>query len=126
MFSPPYRTAVIGRDGPRRLWPRPGPRALGHPKLQVVAVADEDKDGLRRDLLLDSASHTPTATTAQAQEKEKPCQVRWVGCARGGWMATRTWDLLSTNCVDGHKWGAQIAKLTRTFFPIRAACLQPT
>ena len=45
MFSPPYRAAVIGRTGRGDYGHGLDLALLGNPKLQVVAVADEDRDG---------------------------------------------------------------------------------
>ena len=43
--QPPYREAVIGRTGRGDYGHGLDLALLGHPRLQVVAVADEDKDG---------------------------------------------------------------------------------
>jgi predicted dehydrogenase len=45
MFSPPYRAAVIGRTGRGDYGHGLDLALLGNAKLQLVAVADEDKDG---------------------------------------------------------------------------------
>ena len=48
MLAPPYQTAVIGRTGRGDYGHGLDVAVLNHPKLNVVAVADEDARGTRR------------------------------------------------------------------------------
>ena len=45
MFAPPYKTAVIGRTGRGDYGHGLDVAVLSHPKLKLVAVADEDTQG---------------------------------------------------------------------------------
>ena len=71
MFSPPYRAAVIGRMGRGDYGHGLDLALLGDPKLQVVAVADEDRDGRAAAARRLGVEHTYEDYRAML-EKEKP------------------------------------------------------
>ena len=71
MFSPPYRAAVIGRTGRGTMATAWTSALLGNPKLQPVAVADEDAEGRAAAAKRLGVEHAYADYRAML-EKEKP------------------------------------------------------
>src|SRR4051794_7818244 len=85
MFAPPYRAAVIGRTGRGDYGHGLDVAFLGHPKLTLVAVADDDPKGLAAAARRLGVEKTYADYRAML-DREKPQFVavapRWIDCHR--------------------------------------------